>query len=74
MTSKWIEEVHNVFNDTNEWDDVDIILERIDKILRRAKAGTDSETLLDSIEHEIYDFDKPKMTSDNFGEFEDDKN
>lgn len=75
MTSKWIEELYefNSYEDRKyAWEQEIIpILERIDKLLRKAMLEVDNENLHDKIYNEIHG--KPMLTTDNFGEFEDTK-
>lgn len=57
MTSKWIEDIRKSVDNDNLFElYIEDHLERIDKLLRRAAASTDSETLLDSIQHELEDW------------------
>lgn len=61
MTSKWIDEVQSILwsdykwkeADGLPWTDVYEVLERIDNLLRRAKAGINDENLYDEIDKEI---------------------
>lgn len=53
MTSNWINKFKQAFPYDTE--DMDTILERIDKLLRKAGRSTDDETLAEEIQREIED-------------------
>lgn len=55
MTSKWIEEIYknSEYETDVNWNNIVIILEKIDKLLRKAMYSTDDENLSDEIRKEI---------------------
>jgi hypothetical protein len=57
MTSKWIDELKEEceFTTDNQWNRIFSVLERINKLLRRAMYSTDDEQLSNDIEKEMWD-------------------
>lgn len=55
MTSKWIDDLVDIYADGGEWDEMEVIFKRIDKLLKKAMLEVDSDSLSDEIRKELYE-------------------
>lgn len=53
MTSKWIEELEDIYADGGDWEDILPVLNRVDGLLFRAMLEVEDQELSDEISEEI---------------------
>jgi hypothetical protein len=53
MTSKWIEEIEDMYVDGDDWERILSVLDRIDGLLFQAMLSTENQNLSDQISEEI---------------------
>jgi hypothetical protein len=53
MTSKWIEEVEDMYVDGDDWERILSVLNRIDGLLFQSMLSTENQNLSDQISEEI---------------------